>query len=57
MKFGIREVCDCKFTKLSGVGPVEFIIDTDNADGTMLSSGSAGCFEDLSGNIISITKI
>ena len=36
---------------------VEFIIDTDNADGNMLSSGSAGCFEDLSGNIISITKI
>lgn len=36
---------------------VEFIIDSDNADGYMLSSGSAGCFEDLSGNIISIEKI
>lgn len=41
MKFGIREVCDCKFTKLSGVGPVEFIIDTakmstlDNSSSTV----------------------
>jgi hypothetical protein len=36
---------------------VEFIIDTDNADDYMLTTGTAGCFEDLSGNIISITKI
>lgn len=36
---------------------VEFIIDTDNADGYMLTSGSAGCFDDLSGNVISIEKI
>jgi hypothetical protein len=28
MKFGIREVCDCKFTKLSGVGPDKFEINT-----------------------------
>lgn len=36
---------------------VEFIIDSDNADGYMLNCGSAGCFEDLSGNVISIEKI
>lgn len=36
---------------------VEFIIDTDNADGYMLTCGSAGCFEDLSGNVVSITAI
>lgn len=36
---------------------VEFIIDSDCADGYMLNCGSAGCFEDLSGNIISIEKI
>lgn len=36
---------------------VEFIIDSDNADGNMLNCGSAGCFEDLSGNVVSIEKI
>ncbi len=36
---------------------VEFIIDTCNADSLMLTSGSAGCYEDLSGNIISVQKI
>lgn len=48
MKFGIREVCDCKFTKLSGVGPVEFIIDTakmstlDNSSSTVYAQGGQG---------------
>lgn len=36
---------------------VEFIIDTDYADDYMLNCGSAGCYEDLSGNIVSIEKI
>lgn len=36
---------------------VEFIIDTDNADSFMLTCGSAGCFEDLSGNVVSVEKI
>ncbi len=36
---------------------VEFIIDSDNADSYMLNCGSAGCFEDLSGNVVSIEKI
>lgn len=36
---------------------VEFIIDTYSADSLMLNSGSAGCFEDLSGNIVSVEKI
>lgn len=36
---------------------VEFIIDTDSADNLMLNSGSAGCFEDLSGNVTSVQKI
>ena len=36
---------------------VEFIIDTDNADGAMLNSGSADCFDDLSGNVISVQGI
>ncbi len=36
---------------------VEFIIDSDNADSDMLNSGSAGCFDDLSGNVVSIEKI
>ena len=48
MKFGIREVCDCKFTKLSGVGPIEFIIDTakmstlDNSSSTVYAQGGQG---------------
>lgn len=33
---------------------IEFIIDTDSAYSDMLSSGNAGYFDDLSGNIISI---
>jgi hypothetical protein len=28
MKFGIREVCDCIFTKQSGTGPKTFEINT-----------------------------
>lgn len=36
---------------------VEFIIDSSNADEYMLTCGSAGCFEDLSGNVISITPL
>lgn len=36
---------------------VEFIIDTDFAEGAMLSSGSAGYYEDLSGNITAIVPI
>jgi len=36
---------------------VEFIIDSDNADGYMLTCGSAGCFDDLSGNVESVVKI
>lgn len=36
---------------------VEFIIDSNNADDYMLCCGSANCFEDLSGNVVSIQKI
>ena len=36
---------------------VEFIIDTDSADSDMLCTGSADCFYDLSGNVISIQAI
>ncbi|MGN1481915.1 hypothetical protein [Porcipelethomonas sp.] len=36
---------------------VEFIIDSDYADYNMLSSGNAGYYEDLSGNIVSIEPI
>ncbi len=36
---------------------VEFIIDTDYADDYMLAWGSADCFEDLSGNVISVNPI
>ncbi len=36
---------------------VEFIVDTDNADDYMLTCGTAGCFEDLSGNVVSVQKI
>jgi len=36
---------------------VEFIIDSSSADEYMLTCGSAGCFEDLSGNIVSIVQI
>lgn len=36
---------------------VEFIIDSDCADGSMLSSGNAGYYEDLSGNVTAIEPI
>ena len=36
---------------------VEFIIDTDNADDYMLCCGSADCFADMSGNVISVQAI
>ncbi len=36
---------------------VEFIIDTDQADNDMLCSGSADCFYDLSGNVVSVQAI
>lgn len=36
---------------------VEFIIDSDCADGSMLSSGNAGYYEDLSGNVVGIEPI
>lgn len=36
---------------------VEFIIDTDYADSSMLSSGSAGYYDDLSGNITAVVPI
>lgn len=36
---------------------VEFIIDTDYAESNMLSSGNAGYYDDLSGNIISVIII
>lgn len=36
---------------------VEFIIDTDCAESNMLSSGNAGYYDDLSGNIISVDII
>lgn len=36
---------------------VEFIIDTDCAESSMLSSGNAGYYDDLSGNIISVGSI
>ncbi|MCI7804975.1 MAG: hypothetical protein MR503_07865 [Oscillospiraceae bacterium] len=36
---------------------VEFIIDSDCSDSSMLSSGNAGYFEDLSGNITAIEPI
>lgn len=36
---------------------VEFIIDTDCSDSSMLSSGNAGYYEDLSGNITAIEPI
>lgn len=36
---------------------VEFIIDTDYAESNMLSSGNAGYYDDLSGNIISVDII
>lgn len=36
---------------------VEFIIDSDFAEGAMLSSGSAGYYDDLSGNITAIVPI
>jgi hypothetical protein len=36
---------------------VEFIIDTDYAESAMLSSGDAGYYDDLSGNIIAVDPI
>lgn len=36
---------------------VEFIIDSDCADNSMLSSGSAGYYEDLSGNITAVVPV
>lgn len=36
---------------------VEFIIDSDCAESSMLSSGNAGYYDDLSGNIISVESI
>ena len=36
---------------------VEFIIDTDCADSDMLCMGSADCFYDLSGNVVSVQAI
>ncbi len=36
---------------------VEFIIDSDCASSSMLSSGDAGYYDDLSGNIVSIESI
>lgn len=36
---------------------VEFIIDTDYAESAMLSSGSVGYYDDLSGNITAIVPI
>lgn len=36
---------------------VEFIIDTDYAESSMLSSGNAGYYDDLSGNIVSVGNI
>ena len=36
---------------------VEFIIDTDYADSDMLCMGSADCFSDLSGNVVSVQAI
>lgn len=36
---------------------VEFIIDTDYAEGSMLSSGNAGYYADLSGNVTAIEPI
>lgn len=36
---------------------VEFIIDSDAAESCMLSSGDAGYYDDLSGNIISVESL
>ena len=41
----------------NGGNVVEFVIDSDLADPYMLNCGSAGCFDDLSGNITSISRI
>ena len=49
---------NCYATRGENAGNiVEFIIDSNSADEYMLSCGSAGCFEDLSGNIISIIPL
>lgn len=48
MKFGIREVCDLTFTKISGVGPTTFTIDTakmntlESASTTVYAQGGKG---------------
>ena len=48
MKFGIREVCDVTFTKLSGVGPGSFTVDTakmstlEGASTTVYAQGGKG---------------
>lgn len=48
MKFGIREVCDCIFTRQSGVGPDTFEINTakmstlDNSSSTVYAQGGQG---------------
>lgn len=48
----------CYVPRYDGSGNVvEFIIDTDMADGGMLSSGNAGYYDDLSGSIASIIKL
>ena len=48
----------CYVPRYDGSGNVvEFIIDTDMADGGMLSSGNAGYYDDLAGSIASIIKL
>lgn len=48
MKFGIREVCDVTFTKISGVGPTSFTVNTakmstlEGASTTVYAQGGKG---------------
>lgn len=48
MRFGIREVCDCSFDKLSGVGPKHFEIDSarmstlESSSSTVYAQGGKG---------------
>lgn len=48
MKFGIREVCDVTFTKMSGIGPTTFTVDTakmstlEGASTTVYAQGGKG---------------
>ena len=48
MRFGIREVCDCSFDKLSGVGPKHFEIDSakmstlESSSSTVYAQGGQG---------------